>query len=132
MTTMESTPVTQPKTNPSTVTKTKNPGREAAGKKLVEHNKRNKVQKQNINKQTEQNTKTPVTLSERKETSSDEKSSCINYVIFGVGVAVVAAAGYLYKTYKQKHTCPRREEPVKAKKAEEISSRRIVDVFEME
>ena len=131
---MESTPVTQPETNPSTVTKTKNPGRIAAGKKLVEHNKQNKVQKQNIKKKTEEKESTSVTLSEPKETSSDAKSSYITYVIFGVGIAAAVAAKYLYKIYKPNHTCPPRAEPAKAKKAEEISSRRIVvkDLFEME
>ena len=74
---MESTPVTQPETNPSTVTKTKNPGRIAAGKKLVEHNKQNKDRKQNIKKKTEEKESTSVTLSEPKETSSDAKSSYI-------------------------------------------------------
>ena len=129
---MESTPVTQPETNPSTVTKTKNPGRIAAGKKLVEHNKQNKDRKQNIKKKTEEKESTSVTLSEPKETSSDAKSSYITYVLFGVGIAAaVAAKIYLYKIYKPN---PPRAEPVKAKKAEEISSRRIVvkDLFEME
>ena len=130
---MESVPVTQPETNPSTVTKAKNPARVQTGKRLVEYNRRNKAQKQNINKQTEQETKPPVTLSESKETTSDANSSWRNYVIVGAGITVAAAVGYLYKAYKPKHTCPRKKEPAKTK-PEEIPSRRIVvtDLFEME
>ena len=128
---METSESQQKMTNPSTVTKTKSSGRVAAGKRLAEFNKLNKVQKQKMKKGTDQETKT-MTAPPQKETSSNTNKSYINYVVFGGGLAALVVGAYFYKQKK----CPQKKEPVKAEKEESIPSQKIpcknIDPFYME